>query len=124
MKNKEQEERKWYKTILEMDLYHYANSEPEVDWEDREENRDFKRKRILSEIKDINDINCVVDAIEEYSSDLDVHKKRCILCSEIVVGNPYKIASCNCNFINYDHNFDFPECSRYVIDLKRLENNQ
>lgn len=109
MEDKEQSKKDWYKTMLEMDLYHYANSEPDLDETD-------KMEELMNE---------TIQRIDDNSKDLPANEKRCILCNTVAIGKTYQMGSCECNFLGFDYDYIIPKYSRYVIDLDRLnkENN-
>ncbi len=79
MKNKEQQEKDWYETMLEMDLYHSKNSMPDLEETDEE--------RLMNE---------TVERIDDNSKDLPANEKRCFLCNTIAVGKPYNMGTCEC----------------------------
>ncbi len=104
MENKEQREKEWYKTMLEMDLYHYANSESKLDEIENEE-------ELMDE---------VIQQIDDNSKDLPPNEKRCFLCNTIAVGKHHNMGVCECNFLGFDYDYSVPEYSRYLIDLDRV----
>lgn len=102
--------------MLKMDLKHEKNAYlTDIDFEEgvAEQEYLYRQKKLT--------IEQVIDEINNYSKDLPNDQKRCILCKDVLHPKRHLMKWCRCNFFGYDHDFDFPEKSRYLIDYDRIK---